>query len=257
MDLKLENKEFIVCGATSGFGQAIVMQLINEGANIIAIARGEDKLREIQEVYPGRMEYISGDITEGDMLKKLLKMTETRTISGILVNAGGPPAGSFLETSIADWDNSYRQLVRWKVELTRAFIPHFLKMKNGRFVYIESSAVKQSIENLVLSNSMRLAVVGFVKTISQEMAQSGITFNILAPGYHNTPAVERIISKKAEAGKISRKEAFTQIVNSIPMKRMGIAEHFASLAVWLLSPLADYVTGQVYTIDGGVVKSTL
>jgi 3-oxoacyl-[acyl-carrier protein] reductase len=257
MNLNLGGKEFIVCGATSGFGHAIAMLLINEGAKVIAIARGEEKLRELQDAYPDHMDILVGDITQSNTLKQLIRLTEKRTISGILVNAGGPPAKSFTNTSIDDWDQSYLQLVRWKVEITKAFLPHFLKQGFGRFVYIESSAVKQPFENLVLSTSMRLAVVGFVKTLSQEIADKGITFNILAPGYHYSPAVERLVAKKSEMNKISKKEALTQIENSIPMKKTGNSKHLASLAVWLLSPLADYVTGQVYTVDGGLVKSIL
>jgi 3-oxoacyl-[acyl-carrier protein] reductase len=104
---------------------------------------------------------------------------------------------------------------------------------------------------------LRLSVVGFVKTLSQEIPDKGVTFNILAPGYHYTAAVERLINKKSETEKISKKEAKTLLEKSIPMKRTGNVDHFASLAIWLLSPLSNYVTGQVFTIDGGVVKSTL
>jgi 3-oxoacyl-[acyl-carrier protein] reductase len=257
MNLYLAGKEFIVCGATSGFGHAIAMQLIGEGARVIAIARGEEKLKELRDAYPEYTDILVGDITNSDTLKHLLKLTEKKVIAGILVNAAGPPAKSFADTSLNDWDQAYKQLVRWKVEITKAFLPRFLEQGSGRFVYIESSAVKQPIENLVLSTSMRLAVVGFVKTLSQEVADTGITFNVLAPGYHYTPAVERLVIKKSETDKISKKEALKQIENSIPMKRTGNIEHFATLAVWLLSPLAGYVTGQIYTVDGGVVKSTL
>jgi 3-oxoacyl-[acyl-carrier protein] reductase len=257
MDLNLKEKTFIVCGATSGFGQAIAKQLINEGAKIVAIARNEEKLREFAEAYGKQVEILIGDITQSQTIVQLKKITEGREISGILVNASGPPAKSFKETTLADWDEAYRQLVRWKVEITQAFLPVFLKQGYGRFLYIESSAVKQPLENLVLSTSLRLSVVGFVKTLSQEIADQGITFNIMAPGYHYTAAVERLINKKSETEKISKKEAKAQLEKSIPMKRTGNVDHFASLAVWVLSPLADYVSGQLFTIDGGVVKSTL
>jgi 3-oxoacyl-[acyl-carrier protein] reductase len=203
------------------------------------------------------MEILIGDITQSKTISRLKELSKDKNITGILVNASGPPAKSFVETSINDWDEAYRQLVRWKIEITATFLPVFLKQGYGRFLYIESSAVKQPLENLVLSTSLRLSVVGFVKTLSQEIPDKGITFNILAPGYHYTPAAERLINKKAEDLKISRKEAKAFMENAIPMKRMGNVDHFASLAVWLLSPLADYVTGQVYTIDGGIVKSTL
>ena len=257
MDLKLKEKWFIVCGATSGFGHAIALQLINEGANVIVIARGEEKLRELKEAYPSQITPLAGDITKSDTLKALLKITESLTIHGILINAAGPPAKMFTETTLDDWDEAYRQLLRWKVEITKAFIPRFIKNKYGRFVFIESSAVKQPLENLVLSTSLRLSVVGFVKTISQELPDKGITFNILAPGYHYTPAVERLIQKKAQVSGISNNEARSRIEAEIPMKRTGNVDHLASLALWLLSPLSDYVTGQVYSVDGAVIKSTL
>jgi len=257
MDFDLKGKEFIVCGASSGFGQAIAKQLITEGAKIIAIARNEEKLKEFAEAYGKQVEILMGDITQSKTISQLKKITENRNLSGILVNASGPPAKSFKETTLTDWDEAYRQLVRWKVEITQTFLPVFIKQGYGRFLYIESSAVKQPLENLVLSTSLRLSVVGFVKTLSQEIPDKGVTFNILAPGYHYTAAVERLINKKSETEKISKKEAKTLLEKSIPMKRTGNVDHFASLAIWLLSPLSNYVTGQVFTIDGGVVKSTL
>jgi 3-oxoacyl-[acyl-carrier protein] reductase len=257
MNLNIEGKLFIVCGASSGFGQAIAKQLIEEGASVIAIARKEEKLKEFAEAYGKQVEILIGDITQSKTIVQLKKITETRNLAGILVNASGPPAKSFKETTLNDWDEAYHQLVRWKVEITQTFLPVFLKQGYGRFLYIESSSVKQPLENLVLSTSLRLSVVGFVKTLSQEIPDKGITFNIMAPGYHYTAAVERIINKKSEAEKISKKEAKILLEKSIPMKRTGDVDHFASLAVWVLSPLADYVSGQLFTIDGGVVKSTL
>jgi 3-oxoacyl-[acyl-carrier protein] reductase len=257
MDLGINAKKFIVCGATSGFGQAIAKQLINEGASIIAIARNEEKLKEFQDAYTKGIEILIGDITQSKTIARLKELIKGKSIHGIVVNASGPPAKSFIETSMSDWDEAYTQLVRWKIELTAAFLPIFINQGYGRFVYIESSAVKQPLENLVLSTSLRLSVVGLIKTLSQEIPDKGVTFNVLAPGYHDTPAAERLINKKAEVLKISKKEARAFLVKTIPKKEMGDVDHFASLAVWLLSPLADYVNGQVYTIDGGLVKSTL
>ena len=203
MNIKIADQKFIVCGATSGFGHAIAMQILTEGGNVIAVARGEEKLKEMQDAYHGQVEILVGDITQSRTIKQLVKLAEDSKLSGILVNAAGPPAKTFVETTLSDWDEAYRQLVRWKIELTQTFLPVFLKNKYGKFVYIESSSVKQPLENLVLSTSMRLSVIGFVKTLSQEIPDKGITFNVLAPGYHYTPAVERLITKKAESQKRS------------------------------------------------------
>lgn len=257
MNLEIEGKLFVVCGATSGFGQAIAKQLVNEGAHVIAIARNEEKLGEFQDAFNKQVDIHIGDITESKTIQSLKKKLEGKKVSGILVNAAGPPAKSVMETRLTDWDEAYRQLLRWKVEITQAFLPDFIHQGYGRFVYIESSSVKQPIENLVLSTSLRLSVVGFVKTLSQEIPDKNITFNVLAPGFHETPAIERLIGKKSETERISRKEAKTLIMNAIPMKRMGNVEHFGSLGAWLFSPFSDYITGQVFTLDGGVVRSTL
>ncbi|NJK85940.1 MAG: SDR family NAD(P)-dependent oxidoreductase [Bacteroidales bacterium] len=130
-----------------------------------------------------------------------------KKVDGILVNAGGPPAKSFHETTLEDWDEAYKKLLRWKVELVKSFLPGMMAQQYGRFLFIESAAIKQPLENLVLSTSLRLSVAGFVKTLSQEIPLSGITFNILAPGYHYTPAVERLVRKKSENENISFEEA--------------------------------------------------
>ena len=257
MNLQIENKTFIVCGATSGFGRGISNQLLKEGAKIIAVARGEEKLRELQDAWPGQVDILAGDITQSTTITQLVKETEKTELGGILINAGGPPAKRFDETSLRDWDEAYEKLLRWKVELTRAFLDKFIEQQYGRFLYIESSAVKQPLENLVLSTSLRLSVVGFVKTLSQEIPDKGVSFNILAPGYHYTPAVERLITKKAEQNGIPKKQAQQEIEDAIPMRKTGRVDYFASLGAWLLSPLSEYITGQVYAVDGGVIRSTL
>jgi 3-oxoacyl-[acyl-carrier protein] reductase len=257
MDLGIKGQHFIICGATSGFGYGIARRLIDEGARITAIARGEEKLRELQDAYPDQVNVLTGDITKSATVGQLIEKTKAMPLHGILVNASGPPAKTFVETRLEDWDAAYALLLRWKVELTQALLPRFINSGYGRFLYIESSAVKQPLENLVLSTSLRLSVVGFVKTLSQELPDKGVTFNILAPGYHYTPAVERLIKKKAEKQNISNKTARQEIESGIPMKKAGDVDHLASLGAWLLSPFSDFVSGQLYAVDGGVIKSTL
>lgn len=257
MNLNIKDKGFIVCGATSGFGLGVTKALINEGAKVFAVARSEDKLRELKDAYQNHIETIQLDLTESKSIQKLYKQTEKKDLSGILVNAGGPPAMKFIETKLKDWDEAYHKILRWKIELTQAFLPRFIKQNYGRFVYIESSAVKQPLENLVLSTSLRLSVVGAMKTLSQEIPDKGVTFNILAPGYHYTPAVERLISKKALDEKISKKQAKKLLEDRIPMNKTGDVDNFSGLAVWLLSPQSEYITGQVFAVDGGVLKGTL
>lgn len=257
MDLNLVNKLFIVPGASSGFGKAILEQLVSEGASVIAIARTKEPLDKIANKYPKNVAQICGDITQTETMESVLKLVGNRFLAGVVVNAGGPPAKSFVETNLDDWDDAYQKLLRWKVEFVQLCLPKFIDQQYGRFVFIESSSVKQPIENLILSTSLRLSVVGMMKTLSQEIADQGITLNVIAPSYHNTPAMQRLFAKKAEINKISVEEAKAAFEAEINTGKMGEATDLASLVVWLLSERSSFVTGQTYALDGGTVKSIL
>ena len=257
MNLHIEQQLFIVGGATSGFGKAIAETLIAEGANIIAIARGEEKLLALKATADNQVEILSGDLSKPAILQSLIALVGSRQVHGILVNAGGPPAKTVMETTLEDWDNAYQTLLRWKVALTQAFVPNMVKAGYGRIVYIESHTVKQPLENLVLSNSLRVAVVAMVKTLSTEIAKSGVTLNIMGPGSHNTPAIDRLYKKKSEQTGISFEEVKKSAIQNIPVGVLGEANDFASLAVWLLSPVSRFITGQTITVDGGAVKGVM
>lgn len=257
MDLQLKNKLFIIGGATSGFGKAITEALLKEGAVIIAVARGEEKLKALQTSAPAQVTIITGDFSESAVIAKVVDAVKDKELHGMVVNAGGPPAKTVLETSLEDWDIAYKTILRWKVELTKALVPKMIAQQYGRVVYIESSSVKQPLENLVLSNSLRVAVVGMVKTLSQEIAGTGVTLNIMGPGSHNTPAIDRIYKKKSEQTGLSFEEVKQNAIKQIPVGALGEADDFASLALWLLSPLSRFVTGETITVDGGAVRSML
>ena len=163
-------------------------------------------------------------------------MVQKTGLSGAFINAGGPPAMQFEETRLSDWDDAYRNILRWKVELTQKIVPLLKEKRYGRIVYLESSSVKQPIENLVLSTSLRLAVVGMMKTISQELSGLNITFNVLAPGTHDTAAIDRLLEKKSQLNGLSIEECRKQLISNIPQGSLGDANDLAGLAVWLLSP---------------------
>ena len=256
MDLLIKDKLFIVTGASSGFGRAIATTLSREGAQVMAVARGLDKLRSLHDEHPD-IQVFSMDVTQPASLVDLAKNVGERELTGIVVNAGGPPAKAFLETRMDDWDQAYRQVLRWKVELTMTFLPFFEKNNYGRYLFIESYSVKQPIPNLALSNSLRMAVTGFVKTFSDEIADRGITANVMAPGLHMTPALERLIVKNSEAGGISYEEAKDALLSQVPVRSTGRVGDFASLVVWLLSPWSSYITGQTISVDGGAVRGSM
>ena len=257
MDLKIKDQLFVVTGSGSGFGKAIAERLVNEGARVIINARGEENLEKLRLKYPDRIESLQGDITTDATISDLLRKLHGKKLYGIVINAGGPPAKSFINTEITDWDDAYAKILRWKVKLTQELLEKFESQQYGRILYVESVSVKQPIENLVLSNSLRLAVVGFVKTLSQEIAHKGITLNILAPGYHVTAAMERLFAHKSILLGISPEEAKQEYIRETKTGALGNPEDFATLAAWLLSPHAGYITGQTISVDGGLVKGTM
>lgn len=256
MDLQLNNKLFLVGGATAGFGNAIATALIREGANVIAVARNRENLSQFQAQFPDQIEVVIGDITRPETLTAIVDQIGDRPIDGLLINAGGPPAKKALETALPDWDEAWRTLVRWKIDLVLRLIPKLRRQQYGRIVFVESISVKQPVENLVLSNSLRMAMVGFAKSLSQETGKEGITVNIMAPGFHDTHAVKRVLQKKSEVAGVPYDAIRANLEKNIPVGRMGQPHEFASLAVWLLSPLSGYITGQTISVDGGVMAGS-
>ena len=254
MDLQLEGKYFVVGGAGSGFGRAVTIALVNEGANVIAVSRTEKKLLELKRMFPENIELITGDITKENTITRIVVDAAGKNLSGVFFNAGGPPAGTFEDISMQQWDEAYETIVRWKIELTKLLLPQFIKQGHGRLVYLESVSVKQPVENLILSNSLRSAVVGFVKTLSQELALTGITANVVAPGYHDTAAMKRLFEKKSEQTGKNEEMVRSEFEKEIPTGKMGDAADLATLVLWLFSPHSKYVTGQTITHDGGLVK---
>jgi 3-oxoacyl-[acyl-carrier protein] reductase len=254
MDLQLAGQQFIVGGASSGFGKAIAEQLLQEGAKVLGVARGVDGLKAMAAKHESKFNYVVGDITQPACVEQLQQAMDGQALHGILLNAGGPPAKTIAETNLADWDNAYAILLRWKVALVQAFLPLLQQQGYGRILFIESASVKQPMENLVLSNSMRLAVTGFAKSLSNETARFGITSNVLAPGFHNTAAMDRLFTKKAATESISIDAAKKIYETQTKHGRLGEATDFASLASWLLSPASRFVTGQTITVDGGFVQ---
>ena len=251
MNLQIKDQLFIVGGASSGLGRAVALRLLDEGASVIGIARGADALQEMATEYAGRFEYIAADITTPEALEKIKKFVGARQVHGALINAGGPPAKMIMETTPEDWDDAYYKLLRWKVPFVQSLIPVMKGATYGRILFLESQSVKQPIENLVLSNSLRMAVVGFAKTLSREIGGTGITVNVIGPGSHATTAIERLYKKKSEQTGLSTEEVRDAAIRNIPAGALGQADDFAQLAAWLLSPGSRYVTGQVYLLDGG------
>ena len=249
----MNDKIFIVTGATSGFGEAIAVNLINNGFKVCGNSRTEANLKHLENKYKGYFYGVSGDIMSEKTQKELFDFVEGKDIQGLVVNAGGPVPGSFEDLEMADWDVAYNLVLKWKVSLLKRFLPKMQTANYGRVVFIESMSVRQPIPNLLLSNVFRLSVVGLAKSLSQQYARNNITFNTVAPGYHSTPALERVIMNKSRKENKTREEVVEELNKKIPVGRLGKADELASLVSWLLSSEAGYATGQIYPLDGGVV----
>jgi len=256
MNLEIKDRLFVITGATSGIGKSIAKVLLEEGSRLIINARKEDRLLEFQSSWPDQIQILPGDITTDATISKLIRMIAEEKLDGIVLNSAGPPAKAFNNTAITDWDDAYDSLLRWKVKMTQELIPVFSKQNYGRMVFIESSSVKQPIDRLMLSTSLRLAVVGFVKSLSREVADKGITMNILAPGYHATPRLEELFESQALLLGISPEDARKEFIKETLVGNLGDPEDLASLAAWLLSPKSRFMTGQTISVDGGMIRST-
>ena len=253
MDLKIAGQRFIICGASSGFGHAIAKQLLIEGATVVTIARRGDELREQFNHFSDQVEVIEGSLIYSETLDKIVKSAKSKPFHGIVLNAGGPPTGTPLQTDMKDWDAAWQLVMRWKIDLALRIAPLLKEVGYGRMVFIESQTVKQPLPTLVLSNAFRAGIAGFAKSLALEIAKNGVTVNLLAPGSHETPAIERVIKNNSTTKGITFDQAKEELESNIPVGRMGTAEEFASLAAWLLSPHSGYITGQTISHDGGIV----
>ncbi len=254
MDLKLKNKHILVTGCSSGLARGVAERLLNEGADVTGIARNIDKLNDLKDQWPDQFTGIRADLYKSGSEDEIFDLLSEKPLYGMLLNAGGPPVMQAKDTRPEHWDAAYHTVFRWKAALVLKFLPKMRKSKSGRIIFIESQSVKQPIPKLALSTSMRLAVTGFAKSLAGDLAESGITVNVIAPGSHSTPAIERVIEARAKDEGISKDEARNQLEAGLPMKRMGTAEEIGALAGWLFSEHSSYITGQTISHDGGNIS---
>jgi 3-oxoacyl-[acyl-carrier protein] reductase len=263
VDLGLRGKVALVAAASRGLGRAIALELANEGARLVLCARGADGLdsarREIVDNTGGEVHTIAADLSDHAQLSRVAAdaLATFGRIDILVTNAGGPPAGVFETHQWEAWQRAVNLTLRSAVELTRAALPGMRERRWGRVINVTSITVKQPVDNLILSNSIRAAVTGFARTLANEVATDGITVNNILPGYTRTERVEELADATAKKEGVTRKDIIARFEREIPMRRLGEPKEFAALAAFLASERASYITGQSIAVDGGWIKGLL
>jgi len=254
MDLQISDTNFLITGATSGLGLGVSRALLKEGAGIIAVGTDQEKLNYLKSISSKNVTPVMGNLFELKTADLIIDAVGGKNLGGVFLNASGPPAMPFIDTSLQNWDDAYNHILKWKINLVQKLLPIFQRQGHGRILFSESISVKQPIKDLVLSNAMRLAVTGMAKTLANEVAKYGITVNVIGTGYHKTGAMNRLYARKMKAEGISMENAVEAFEKEIPGCIMGDGESFGNLIAWLFSPLSFYITGQTISVDGGMVK---
>ena len=260
MDLGLKGRVAIVAASSQGLGKAVAEGLAAEGAKLALCARTEAKLQataeEIQKKAGVEVLARRVDVTVQDQVRQFVAETLQRfgRVDICVTNAGGPPAKAFSETSIEDWEASIRLNLMSTLYFAREVLPLMQKQKWGRLLAITSVAVKQPVDNLILSNSVRSAVSGLVKSLSNEYGKYNILVNNICPGFTLTSRLNELAGKLAAAEGTEPRRIQERWATQVPLGRLGNPEEFANLVVFLASERASYITGVSIAVDGGVVK---
>lgn len=263
MDLGLRDKVAIVAASTKGLGKATAISLASEGANVVINGRHKqnihDAVDEIRNKTGKTPLAVQGDLTQPEDIDRLFDDVTKRfgTVHILVSNAGGPPAGGFNDFNDEQWLKAVDLSLMSAVRLIRKAAPIMQKQKWGRIVNVSSVTVKQPADNLLLSNSIRAAVIGLTKTISRDFSRDNVLINNIAPYYVATRRIDYLMEETAAKKGITKEEALQNIVKEIPMGRLGTPEEFGNFVAFLCSEKNSYVTGATIQFDGGAYRGML
>ena len=263
MDLGIKNRVAIVAASSKGLGKATALGLAREGVKLTICARGTDTLEKTAEEIRSETNVevlaIPCDVSKTDEIKKVVKETiNTYSKVDILINnAGGPPVGALLDFSLEDWQKAVELNLYSTITFSNEVIPYMKENNWGRIINITSYAVKQPVDGLMLSNTVRAGIVGLAKTMSNEFGKYNILVNNLCPGRIHTDRIIFLANERAKSTGKSFDDVIEDMGSDVPVGRIGKPDELASLAVFLASEKASYITGTTIQVDGGLSKGLL
>ena len=263
MDFGLKDRVALVAAASRGIGFAAARELAREGARVFLCSRDErhasDAAQKIHKETGANVAGIAANVTNDAQTEAFVNLARERAgrIDICVTNAGGPPATVFAETDLDMFRQAYEQNALSAIRLAKLVLPGMRTQKWGRIVNITSVSVKQPIEGLLLSNTVRAGLTGWAKTVSNEVAAEGVTVNNVAPGYTLTERQDELAEVRSKATGKSKQEIIESWAFQTPMRRMGRPEEIAAAVAFLASERASYITGVTVQVDGGWVRSLL
>lgn len=261
MDLGISGKRALVLASSRGLGLGIATALAREGANVLLVGRSGDKLAEnckaINAEGKGKADWVWGDLSDENFVEAM-QVAVKEKLGGIDIlvnNTGGPTPGATTDMSVEKLSTFFETMVLKVIALTNALLPQMKEQGWGRILTVGSSGVLEPIPNLALSNTLRAALVGWNKTLATEVANAGVTVNMLLPGRIHTDRIDELDGANAKRQDKSVEEIRAASLKTIPAGRLGKVEEFAAAGAFLCSGPASYITGSMLRVDGGAAKS--
>lgn len=263
MNLDLTGKKALVCGSTQGIGKAAALELALLGADIVLIARNEPRLNTVLEQLDTskgqKHSYLIADFTQPEQVRERVlgycQAEKLHTFHILINNTGGPAGGAILEADTDDFQKTFQNHLLCNHLLVQTLVPLMKQANYGRIINVISTSVKEPLEGLGVSNTIRWAVASWAKTLAGELGAYGITVNNVLPGFTQTARLNAIIDARVQKTGKSQAEVEAEMLNTVPAKRFGQPEELGAMIAFLASPAAGYINGTNIVIDGGRTKS--